>query len=299
MFKKILFATSATEASDHAARVAVNIAASTKATLNIFHVLGVPTRGYSQDVMDFKTKEKVEVDDEYVSWVKEEIQTYYEKQLTDKINAVIDVAVGYPHREILRQARTIDADMIVLGRTTGDEKDSVYKKSIAGSTTQRVAKAAKCPVMAVSRPAASFWGGVSNIMFGTDFSKASDKAFSFATELARVMSCELHIFHALDISAMFVGKSISQDEIEHQRREALRRIRGKYLPGIQGIKKYSTEVWEGIPFIEIVKYARENHADLIVLAHHSETSDNEASSIGSNVEQVLVRASCPVISMNR
>ena len=299
MFQKILFATSATEACDHAARVAFNIAATNRSALHIFHVLGVPTRGYSQDVMDVKTGEKVEVDGEYVSWVKEEIRTYYDKQWSDKVKAEIEVAVGFPHREILRQARAVDADLIVLGRSTGKESDSVYKKSMAGSTVQRVAKAARCPVLTVSRPAASFWGGLSNIVFGTDFSRASDKAFAFAVELARALDCELHIFHALDVSSMLLGKMLTQDEIEQGRREALRRIRGKYVPGLAGVKHYSMEVWEGIPFIEIVKYARENHADLIVMAHHSRAVDAEESTIGSNVEQVIVRAGCPVISMNR
>ena len=80
MFKKILFATSATEASDHAARVAFNMARNYKAHLSIFHVLGVPTRGFSQVVLDVKTKEEVVLDDEYVGWVEEEIKTHYAKQ---------------------------------------------------------------------------------------------------------------------------------------------------------------------------------------------------------------------------
>ena len=300
MFKTILLATSATEASDHAARVAFNIAALNQARLHIFHVLGVPSRGYSQVVTDVKSKERVEVDADYIAWVTEELRTYYEKQLAEEaVQTRIEVAVGFPHREILRQARAVGADLIVLGRSTGEAEDSAYKKSFASSTLQRVAKAARCPVMVVSRPAASFWGGLSNIVFGTDFSKASDKAFDLAAELARTFGCELHIFHALDISFMTMGRSISQDEIEQQRREALRRIRTQYVPKVQGIGTYSLEVWEGIPFVEIVKYAREKHADLIVLAHHSKTLDAEGTRIGSNVEQVIVRAGCPVISMNK
>ncbi len=299
MFSKILFATSASEASDHAARVAFNMAASSQGTLHVFHVLGVPTRGYSQDVLDVKTREKVEADEEYISWVKEEIRTYYDKQLAAGVEAFIEIGVGYPHREILRRARALPADLILLGGSTGDAEDSVYKKSMPGSTLQRVLKAAQCPVMIVNRPAASFWGDISNIIFGTDFSRASDKAFAYAVRLARARNCELHIFHALDISSMLLGKPVTQDEIEQQRREAFRRLRGKYLSELQGVKSYSMEVWEGIPFIEIVKYARENHGDLIVMAHHSRNVEPEASTLGSNVEQVIVRAGCPVISMNR
>jgi nucleotide-binding universal stress UspA family protein len=299
MFKKILFATSATEASDHAARVAFNMAQIYDANLCIFHVLGVPTRGFSQIVMDVKTKEKVEIDDEYISWVEEEIKVHYSKQLKTAKSYNIKVCTGFPHREILREARTSAPDIIVLGGSTGDDEDSVYKKSIVGSTLQRVAKAAPCPLLVVTRPAASFWGGISNVVFGTDFSKASDAAFKFAVNLAKNLGCELHIFHALDISTMHLGRLLTQDEIESQIRESLRRIRGRYIDEIKGIKEYSFDVWEGLPYIEIVKYAREKHADLIVMAHHTQKTSNEDARLGSNIEQVIVRAGCPVISINK
>ena len=55
MFKKILFATSATPACDHAARVAFDMAQRYDAHISIFHVMGIPTRGYSQVVIDVKT----------------------------------------------------------------------------------------------------------------------------------------------------------------------------------------------------------------------------------------------------
>lgn len=299
MFKKILFATSATEACDHAARVAFNMARSYDAQICVFHVLGVPTRGFSQVVLDIKTKEKVVLDDEYIAWVEEEIKVHYTKQLETAQNAEIKVAIGFPHREILRAARELAPDLIVMGGSTGDDEDSVYKKSMVGSTLQRVAKVAPCPLLVVNRPAASFWGGMSNVVFGTDFSKASDAAFRFALQLVKALDCELHIFHALDIGSMHLGRSMTQDEIESNLREALRRIRGRYIPEMKAVPEYDFEVWEGIPYVEIVKYAREKHADLIIMAHHTQKASREDTRLGSNIEQVIVRAGCPVISINR
>lgn len=299
MFKKILFATSATEASDHAARVAFNIAKSYQSSLNIFHILGVPTRGYSQVVVDVKTKEEVSVDEDYINWVTEEIKTYYEKYLDESLKYSIDVAVGLPAREILRQAKILEPDLILLGGSTGEEDEAVYKKSSAGSTLQKVAKAANCPVLVVSRPAASFWGGLSNIVFGTDFSKTSDKAFDFAIKVAKSLDCELSVFHALDIIPLHTGKMLSQDEIEQQIRESLRKIRARYESRLKELKGYSMDVWEGIPFIEIVKYARDKHADLLIMAHHSRKIPSGDIRLGGNVEQVIVRAGCPVISINK
>ena len=68
---------------------------------------------------------------------------------------------------------------------------------------------------------------------------------------------------------------------------------------IKDISNCSSDVWEGIPYVEIVKYAREKYADLIVMAHHSRKTDNEDTRLGSNIEQVIVRAGCPVISINK
>jgi nucleotide-binding universal stress UspA family protein len=299
MFKKILFATSATRASDHAARVAFNIARAYKARLDIFHVLGVPSRGYSQVVVDIKTRERVDVDDDYMAWVREEITTYYADFLKDGLVYDIHVAVGLPAREILRRARETEPDLILLGGSTEAEHDGVYKKTVAGTTLQKVARSAKCPVMVVTRPAASFWGGLSNITFGTDFSKASDKAFDFALKTAQALDCELNVFHALAVGSLSSDRLLSQDEIEQKIREKMRMIRARYESRLKTLKHYSMEVWEGIPYMEIVKFARERHSDLIVMAHHSRKLQTDDNVFGGNVEQVIVRAGCPVISINR
>jgi nucleotide-binding universal stress UspA family protein len=110
---------------------------------------------------------------------------------------------------------------------------------------------------------------------------------------------ELHLFHALDIGTPQTGVLIDQDAIEKRLREARQRIRGLYVPRMGAFKKYSIEVWEGIPYIEIVKFAREKQADLIIMAHQSQALDAENAKLGSNMEQVIVRASCPVLSVSR
>jgi nucleotide-binding universal stress UspA family protein len=298
MFQTILFATSATEVCDHAARVAFEIAKRYGAELTLFHVLGIPSRGYSQMVRDVKTGEMVPVDDEYRQWVTEEIRTHYANQLKDYDKVRVELAEGHPHREILRFIRKHSPDVVIMGGTT-DPEASVYKKVMAGSTLHYVAKHAACPVLVVARMAASFWGGISNIVYGTDFSKSSDAAFDYAVKVAKTLNGELHLFHAVDISSMQGGKLQEQEIIEARIREARNRIRARYVKQLGDFKDYSVEVWEGLPYVEIVKFAREKQADLIVMAHHTRESDVDNVRLGSNMEQVLMRATCPVISVNR
>ena len=187
-----------------------------------------------------------------------------------------------------------------MGATTREEDKGTYQYArSAGSTLQAVAKSARCPVLIIGRPAASFWGGFSNVVFGTDFSKAAQSAFLFAFKIAKTLKGSLHLFHAYDISSIHSGKSLGQDEIEEGMHAAREKMRKMYVSKMEGFKDYSIDVWEGIPYVEIVKYAREKYADLIVIAHHTRDPDAEKAILGSTVEQVVLRATCPVASVNR
>ncbi|QGY40361.1 universal stress protein [Pseudodesulfovibrio cashew] len=291
MFKKILLATSGAPSTFGAARVAFDMAKRYGAEVVVLNVMGVPTKAFSQVVNDVRTGEEVEVDDEYRSWVEEELKTTFEKQFETVEFSKLVLTTGVPHREILRCARDEDVDMIVMGASSGDS--NVYRKGYPGSTLQRVAKAARCPVMTVHRETASYWGGFSNIVFATDFSKQAASAFKFSLNAAKELDSDLTILHALDIS----GKVLDQNEIEDRLIAARERIRGTYDLG--DFKNCDIEVWEGVPYVEIVKMARERSADLIVMAHHIRELDPEKARIGSTMEQVILRAGCPVISVSK
>jgi nucleotide-binding universal stress UspA family protein len=300
MFKKILFATTASPACDHAARVAFDMAKRYNAKLMVFHVLGIPSRGFSQAVKDVRTGEEVTFNEDYLDWVKEEMKNTYAKQLETHKECTLDAIAGIPHTEILRFARKNNIDLIIMGSSTREESEENYAhRNIAGSTLQAVSKSARCPVLILGRPVASFWGGFSNIVFGTDFSKASDAAFLFAHKLAKTLGCTLHLFHAFDISSVHSGKIMEQDEIEDKIMEARQKIKGKYVSKLKDFNDYEVEIWEGIPYVEIVKYAREHYADLIVMAHHTRTPTPDKAKLGSTLEQVVLRATCPVASVNR
>ena len=301
MFNKIMFATTASPSCDHAARVAFNMAKSYDSDLSIFHVLGIPSQGYSMDVIDSRTGERVSYDKDYVQWVEEEMKNTYGDLMDSTGKGSLKALAGVPHTEISRFARKNNIDLIIMGASSEDEDaETPSIKKFAGRTLQAVAKSARCPVLVVGRPAASFWGGgFSNIVYATDFSKSADSAFMFASKISKTLGCKLHLFHALDISAIHSGKVFEQDEIEGSMREAREKIRKKYVPLLKDFNDYEIAVWEGIPYVEVVKYAREQYADLIVMAHHTREPDPEKSKLGSTLEQVVLRATCPVASVNR
>ena len=298
MFKKILFATTASPTCDNAAKVAFDLELKWNAELLVFHVVGVPTRGFSPFITDSRTGETEEIDADYFDWVKEEMKNTYNGMLEES-EAKIDVAVGYPHREILRVARKQDVDMIIMGAHTRQEDVGASRyREVVGSTMQKVAKAARCPVVIVSRPCTTCWKLFSNIVFGTDFSKAADSAFLWAYHLAKQVGAKLHVFHAVDIGSDNGGRVRSQTEIEAKIEAARKQIEQRYVTKLDGYDKFRVEIWEGTPYVEILKFTREVQGDLIVMAHHTRETDPEKALLGSTVEQVVLRASCPVASVN-
>jgi len=209
-------------------------------------------------VVDTKTGEKKEMEESYLEAIKEEIRKTYAKQMDGGGEIVLEMATGLPHTEILRAARRENVDLIVMGAHTRQEEIGATRhRAIVGSTIQKVAKSARCPVLIISRPCTTCWWYFSNIVFGTDFTKASHSAFQFACKVAKEIGCKLYLFHALDVGSVQTGKALSQSEIEKLITERKRRIEETYVSQMGDFDNYEIEVWEGIPYIEILKYARE------------------------------------------
>jgi nucleotide-binding universal stress UspA family protein len=300
MFKKILFATTASPVCDHAAKVAFDLELKWDARLIVFHVMGIPTYGFSPFVTDVRTGDLAHAEPDYMEWVKEEMRNTYAGLLKDADQTEIQVMVGMPHREILRKAREEDVDLIVMGAHTRPEDVGASRyRSIVGSTMQKVAKAARCPVVIISRSCTTCWKLFSNIVVAVDFSKASEAAFLWSFKLAKEVNANLHIFHAVELPISGAGLTRPQEEIEQHIATARDRIETTFVPKLQGFAKHTVQVWEGTPHVEILKLARERQADLIVMAHHNREIDPEQSLLGSTVEQVVLRSACPVASVNQ
>lgn len=298
MFKNILFATTSSALCNDASDVAFEIARKHNSNLYIFYVFGFPSRGFGP-VTDFKTGEAKYCDQAHVDKVKEEIKKTYADKLTKLGDYVIETRAGVPHTEILRFARKKDIDLIIMGPHTRDEKEGLKYKSTLGSTMQDVAQKARCPVIIVTSPVPKEKLEFRNIVFGTDFSKASDAAFLFAYNVAKTFGSNLYLFHALDISPRAGSAIRSQNEIEKSLGEVKEKIKDVYVSRMEDFDNYQIETLEGIPYMEIIKFARGKDADLIIMAHHSKETDQDKALLGSTLEQVVIRSSCPVVSVNR
>ncbi|MCG6972277.1 MAG: universal stress protein [Desulfobacterales bacterium] len=299
MFKKILLATTASPNCDNAAKVAFDMQLKWDAKLIVLHVFGVHRSNYTPFGKKSKTLKKKVMDEEYAALVIEEMKSIYADELKHTQGIVLKAKIGRPDKEILRMAHEEDVDLIIMGAHAREEGVGPLRlRSVVGNTMQRVAKSAPCPVIIISRPLTIKLKLFSNIVFGTDFSKASDSAFPFTCKLAKEAGAKLHFFHALNIYYGEAGQVLQQAEIEKMIKDARKKIEKRYISQLGGFDNYEIEVWEGIPYVEIVKFAREKNCDLIVLAHHTKIIESSLASFGSTTEQVVLRATQPVASIN-
>lgn len=139
----------------------------------------------------------------------------------------------------------------------------------------------------------------SNIILATDFSGPADHAFDFAFDMTCYYKARLHIFHVIPVTHDEDTPVLNQSVIEENITDAMKRMKQKYGQKLEGVVEHSFESWEGMPYVEILKFARWRNADLIIMAHHSTETDPEKAFLGSNVVRVALSATCPTISINR
>jgi len=137
------------------------------------------------------------------------------------------------------------------------------------------------------------------ILHATDFSSASRPAFAKALEMAKHDRARLFLLHVLTPPSPFLGDKLPSSYLELQaqaRRGAERRL----VAAVDRAKKAGVRVQAkligGAPSEEIVRAARRQRPDLIVIGTHGRTGLGRVF-MGSVAERVLQRASCPVLTV--
>lgn len=139
------------------------------------------------------------------------------------------------------------------------------------------------------------------ILFASDFSKASAKAFATAVTLAKATHAEMMILHVLVPFTPLVpeayigGTTLDQLDADARRwgQQQLAKLTAKAKNG--GLRAGGLTM-TGDPAEQIVRAARTKHADLIVLGTHGRTGLNRFF-VGSVAQRVIASAPCPVVTV--
>ncbi|MFH1243812.1 MAG: universal stress protein [Pseudomonadota bacterium] len=146
-----------------------------------------------------------------------------------------------------------------------------------------------------------------NILFCTDFSEDANMAFLHALDLAKKHKAKLHIFHVPHSSYTYCrhivdeyvpegspgGEAFYSEEIAKKAEEALREQYGERLAGFDN---YLFVVKGGSPDVEIIRYAKNNNIDVIVMGTLGK-SEIDRIEHGSTVANVSKYAHCHVIAI--
>lgn len=137
------------------------------------------------------------------------------------------------------------------------------------------------------------------ILCPVDFSKPSRHAFETALDLADRLKTGLHVLNVYQLpAAVMPGTALEQvGDLEAVIEGQLQKQLAKFVSDIEthGIK-IVTSLREGIPYVEIVRAAKDLGADLIVIGTHGRTGLAHLM-LGSVAERVLRTSDVPVLSV--
>jgi len=144
-----------------------------------------------------------------------------------------------------------------------------------------------------------------SILYCTDFSEGARLALPHAVDMAKKYGAMLHLVHVYQEPDHLSAFELSADV-------QMEWVRVAQSVGVETDKKLEQlcnevsaetgpcthKVLRGRPHVEIIRYARENHVDLIILASHG-LSGWEHVLFGSTAERVVREGPCTVMVVKR
>ncbi len=140
-----------------------------------------------------------------------------------------------------------------------------------------------------------------HVLFASDLSSASRRAFATAVSLATSLGAKLTIVHVLAPFVPVIPEqyldTVTLDELERQTRRWSTRELSKLAGAAAkaGIRA-STEIRTGDPVEQILRAARLRRAGFIVLGTHARRGLPKFF-LGSVAERVVATAPCPVVTV--
>ena len=140
------------------------------------------------------------------------------------------------------------------------------------------------------------------ILFCADFSENSQYAFTYALNVAKNYSSELVILHVapvivhLDELSTYLPSETLEELKTLRRKDVDRQMETHYLQKMGDFKNSQVIIKEGQPFLEIIRTAKNEGVDLIVMGTHGRTGLDHML-LGSTAEKVVRQSTCPVLTI--
>lgn len=282
--ERILCPVDFSEFSARAYDYAHSLARHYQATLFILHVV----RSITIDPGFFAAEMIDKVYAQQAADAKAQVAKLVEKQAGEAVRSQIIVQLGLAADSILSLAKDQDIDLIVMGTHGRRGLDRL----IMGSTTERVLRKSRAPVLAVHEPTRSFVSPESaeapvqlhKILCCVDFSEHSPRALEYAFSIGMQYQAEITLLHVLE-------DAIDTPEKRARAAESLDQLAPEEARDWASIVPL---VLSGEPYEEIIEHAAEAETDLIVMGVHGRNAVDLAV-FGSTTHRVLQLGPCPVL----
>ena len=143
-----------------------------------------------------------------------------------------------------------------------------------------------------------------SILYCSDFSEEAEMAFHHAVDFCQRYGAKLHLLHVLHSGYKYMRHVVDEYVEPNSERtvdadlmaQAEADLKARYGDRLEECNQAVFAVRVGVPFVEIVRYAREHEVDFIVMGA-SGSSELDKQTFGSTVENVARRAHCHVMAI--
>ncbi len=144
---------------------------------------------------------------------------------------------------------------------------------------------------------------IKTILTPTDFSETSDVAVRYGRAMAETFRSSLHLLHVIPDPSVGPGEGAGEivgfspaDLRERWERSGRKRLKEVFSEDDRKKLQVQTEIRVGHPFLEILRYAKDQNVDLIVMGTHGRGPVSHML-MGSVAEKVVRKAACPVLTV--
>ncbi|MDA2920376.1 universal stress protein [Desulfobacterota bacterium AH_259_B03_O07] len=211
--------------------------------------------------------------------------------LNNKLSTRIET--GMPHELILKVAEEENVDLIVMGK----RGLGLLDRLTIGSTSLRVLRNSRIPVLCVKKRDGGRSVNIKNILVPLDISENIDSALKFATELATKLNSKISVVNVIWIDGQMydIPPRLVDDLIAQSKNELRNRVE-KIQRGNDAIE-IKMEVLHGFnPAITVADYSNVNEFDLIVVNTHGRKGIKKLF-LGSFTEKIIQESNCPVLAL--
>lgn len=206
----------------------------------------------------------------------------------------IIIRQGSPADEISDLALEQEADMVI----TATHGRSGFKRFLIGSVTEKLMKTLHCPLLILHtqepgvESETKFEMKLEKILVGCDFSPDSKLAVDYGLSLAQIFQTELYLSHV--IKPLYY----------REERQRIIELRGRLEKQLTMMVPEDcrdgciteTELLDGEPYVELMKYAKQKDIDMIVLGIRGHTL-LEKLLVGSTTDRLIRHSPLPVLAV--